>query len=140
MHALSIILERKELSTRGSFAYYNQAPTRTAAVCKIAPTGYDHCSMEAKNDSGNTTIPEESWSIYTAVPLGIFLSLLSLITTFGNVLVLYAVRTEKRLQTVSQGYEDRPRKFALFFSISVYKLAYRIIAYVLMLHFSVIYD
>ncbi|XP_038066321.1 histamine H1 receptor-like [Patiria miniata] len=40
-------------------------------------------------------------TIGIAVPFATFMTLLSLITIFGNSLVIYAVRTEKRLQTVS---------------------------------------
>ncbi|XP_033647363.1 histamine H1 receptor-like [Asterias rubens] len=39
--------------------------------------------------------------IGVAVPFATIMTLLSLITIFGNSLVIYAVRTEKRLQTVS---------------------------------------
>ncbi|XP_022080987.1 histamine H1 receptor-like [Acanthaster planci] len=40
-------------------------------------------------------------TIGVAVPFATFMTLLSLITIFGNSLVIYAVKTEKRLQTVS---------------------------------------
>ncbi|XP_002734542.1 histamine H1 receptor-like [Saccoglossus kowalevskii] len=40
-------------------------------------------------------------NIASDVPIGIILSIISLITFLGNALVIHAVRTEKRLQTVS---------------------------------------
>jgi hypothetical protein len=36
-----------------------------------------------------------------AVPMGIVMYLLSLVTVVGNAMVLHAIRTERRLQTVS---------------------------------------
>ena len=36
-----------------------------------------------------------------AVPMGIFMYMLSLVTVVGNAMVLHAIRTERRLQTVS---------------------------------------
>lgn len=35
------------------------------------------------------------------IPLGVILAILSLVTFVGNVMVLHAIRTEKKLQTVS---------------------------------------
>ncbi|KAK6993745.1 orphan G-protein coupled receptor 30 [Biomphalaria glabrata] len=39
--------------------------------------------------------------LWRGIPLGIVLTFLCLLTTVGNILVLHAVRTEKRLQSVS---------------------------------------
>ncbi|KAK6176344.1 hypothetical protein SNE40_014645 [Patella caerulea] len=39
--------------------------------------------------------------LWRAIPLGALLALLCLLTAVGNALVLHAVRTEKRLQSVS---------------------------------------
>lgn len=41
--------------------------------------------------------PELGWEI----PLGVFLTILCLVTFTGNAMVLHAVRTERRLQSVS---------------------------------------
>lgn len=52
-----------------------------------------------ENDGG---IRPLNWQdLWRGVPLGIILACLCLLTTVGNILVLHAVRTEKRLQTVS---------------------------------------
>ncbi|KAH3820036.1 hypothetical protein DPMN_121780 [Dreissena polymorpha] len=50
----------------------------------------------------------ETWSpdlgpkkeLWREIPLGVVLTLLCLVTTIGNAMVLHAVRTERRLQTV----------------------------------------
>ena len=39
--------------------------------------------------------------LWRVIPLGVLLTALSLLTFIGNAMVLYAVRTERRLQTVS---------------------------------------
>lgn len=45
--------------------------------------------------------PEGEHEVWRDIPLGLVLSLLSLLTFIGNAMVLHAVRTERRLQTVS---------------------------------------
>ena len=40
--------------------------------------------------------------LWREIPLGIVLTLLCLLTSVGNAMVLYAVKTERRLQTVSK--------------------------------------
>ena len=44
-----------------------------------------------------TTEPRDLWQ---EIPLGVVLTLLCLMTIIGNAMVLHAVRTERRLQTV----------------------------------------
>ncbi|RUS81978.1 hypothetical protein EGW08_010247 [Elysia chlorotica] len=39
--------------------------------------------------------------LWRDIPLGVILALLCLLTTAGNIMVLHAVRTEKRLQTIA---------------------------------------
>ncbi|NXU57885.1 HRH1 protein, partial [Turnix velox] len=51
----------------------------------------------SKNSTDNSTIPH-------SVPLGLFLGSISLITIVMNILVLCAVKTEKKLQTVGNLY------------------------------------
>lgn len=46
--------------------------------------------------------PEGNHEVWRDIPLGLVLSLLSLLTFIGNAMVLHAVRTERRLQTVSR--------------------------------------
>lgn len=43
----------------------------------------------------------EERDLWREIPLGIVLTLLCLLTTVGNAMVLHAVRTERRLQSVS---------------------------------------
>ena len=45
-------------------------------------------------------------NLWRVIPLGIVLAFLCLLTTAGNIMVLHAVRTEKRLQTVSKSQEN----------------------------------
>lgn len=52
-----------------------------------------------KEDAGNMAGTIAEW--IRDVSLGLVLALLSLLTFLGNAMVLHAVRTEKRLQTVS---------------------------------------
>lgn len=42
------------------------------------------------------------YDLWRDIPLGVVLSILCLLTFVGNAMVLHAVRTERRLQTVSQ--------------------------------------
>lgn len=49
---------------------------------------------------GEVKVPEW-YDLWRGIPLGIVLALLCSVTTVGNIMVLHAVRTEKRLQTVS---------------------------------------
>ena len=44
---------------------------------------------------------EEEGELWREIPLGMVLTFLCLLTTVGNIMVLQAVRTEKRLQSVS---------------------------------------
>ncbi|XP_070558408.1 histamine H1 receptor-like [Ptychodera flava] len=54
------------------------------------------------NASGDDEIIDAfDGEISSDIPIGIVLSLMSLMTTIGNAMVLHAVKTEKRLQTVS---------------------------------------
>lgn len=58
---------------------------------------------------------QEERDLWREIPLGIVLTLLCLLTTVGNAMVLHAVRTERRLQSVSrvlnQGYEAEWSQF-----------------------------
>ncbi|XP_055351328.1 histamine H1 receptor-like [Paramacrobiotus metropolitanus] len=51
-------------------------------------------------NTGNTS-DTDNLDLTLIIPLGVFLGVLSLITFVGNVMVLHAIRTEKKLQTVS---------------------------------------
>ncbi|KAH9488213.1 hypothetical protein Btru_064333 [Bulinus truncatus] len=53
---------------------------------------------EEGTDGGKPGVWDDLWR---GIPLGIVLAFLCLLTTVGNILVLHAVRTEKRLQSVS---------------------------------------
>ena len=50
-----------------------------------------------ETDGLPTSEPRDLWQ---EIPLGVVLTLLCLITIIGNAMVLHAVRTERRLQTV----------------------------------------
>nr|KAG5708749.1 hypothetical protein BaRGS_031903 [Batillaria attramentaria] len=70
----------------------------------------------------------EEGDLWREIPLGIVLTFLCLLTTVGNILVLHAVRTEKRLQsardlrhlrcTPALG-RSRPRKSQLRWQLSL---------------------
>lgn len=47
----------------------------------------------------------EERDLWREIPLGIVLTFLCLLTTVGNAMVLHAVRTERRLQSVSMGFD-----------------------------------
>ena len=49
----------------------------------------------------------EERDLWREIPLGIILTLLCLLTTVGNAMVLHAVRTERRLQSVSAQHIGR---------------------------------
>lgn len=59
---------------------------------------YNNSTEESSADSleNNATL-----KLGLAVPMGIFMYMLSLVTVVGNAMVLHAIRTERRLQTVS---------------------------------------
>lgn len=67
-----------------------------------------------------------SVDLWKGIPLGIVLSFLCLLTTLGNVLVLHAVRTEKRLQTVSTFLCP----FALFTDSSIHSFIRSFISFI----------
>lgn len=71
---------------------------------------FTNVSNEGDFSVSQVADPFELWK---AIPLGIFLALLCLLTIVGNALVLHAVRTEKRLQTV--GTKDLSYLTSLFF-------------------------
>lgn len=54
-------------------------------------------TVESVLNSSNSRIPAA-----IMIPTGIMLYVLSLLTFVGNAMVLHAIRTEKRLQTVSK--------------------------------------
>ncbi|XP_041349509.1 histamine H1 receptor-like [Gigantopelta aegis] len=60
-------------------------------------------TMNGTNSSDvvEEVVVDDLWRV---IPLGIVLSLLCVLTTVGNAMVLHAVRTEKRLQTVSNTF------------------------------------
>ena len=60
--------------------------------------GYTNSTEDSSADSleHNPTL-----KLGLAVPMGIFMYMLSLVTVVGNAMVLHAIRTERRLQTVS---------------------------------------
>ncbi|GFO44145.1 hypothetical protein PoB_007065000 [Plakobranchus ocellatus] len=64
---------------------------------------YSYGMEDANNSSGLQDDGEgHGWdNLWRGIPLGIVLAFLCLLTTAGNIMVLHAVRTEKRLQTVS---------------------------------------
>lgn len=60
--------------------------------------------------------PEGKHEVWRDIPLGLVLSLLSLLTFIGNAMVLHAVRTERRLQTVSRHvYIGKYRQYLLLY-------------------------
>jgi hypothetical protein len=54
-----------------------------------------------ENSSSGDEKDSTTVNLGLAVPMGIFMYLLSLVTVVGNAMVLHAIRTERRLQTVS---------------------------------------
>ncbi|CAH1783886.1 unnamed protein product [Owenia fusiformis] len=61
-------------------------------------TGLNLTSCEMLNSTTEATV---KYNLLVDIPLGIVLGLMCLMTFLGNAMVLQAVRTEKRLQTVS---------------------------------------
>ncbi|OQV19563.1 putative Histamine H1 receptor [Hypsibius exemplaris] len=55
----------------------------------------------AASNHSTAVVVSGDLDLYVIIPLGIFLAVLSLVTFAGNVMVLHALRTEKKLQTVS---------------------------------------
>jgi hypothetical protein len=54
-----------------------------------------------ENSSAGNAEDNATLNLGLAVPMGIVMYLLSLVTVVGNAMVLHAIRTERRLQTVS---------------------------------------
>jgi hypothetical protein len=71
---------------------------------------YDHTDYTyfncTKNGTEFVTERHRPWGVTVDVLLGICLFLLSILTFTGNAMVLHAVRTERRLQTVGQFYSN----------------------------------
>ena len=66
----------------------------------------NHVSLLASNLNSTTTdtsntVHSSSMPAAVMIPTGIMLYVLSLLTFVGNAMVLHAIRTDKRLQTVS---------------------------------------
>ena len=55
--------------------------------------------LNITNDTDSLLTPEPR-DLWQEIPLGVVLTLLCLMTIIGNAMVLHAVRTERRLQTV----------------------------------------
>jgi len=53
------------------------------------------------NAGGEGLVDDPALELSLAVPMGIGMYMLSLLTVVGNAMVLHAIRTERRLQTVS---------------------------------------
>ena len=60
---------------------------------------WDYFLLNITNDTDGLSTPEPR-DLWREIPLGIVLTLLCLVTIIGNAMVLHAVRTERRLQTV----------------------------------------
>jgi hypothetical protein len=59
-------------------------------------------SANSSNSNSNVHL-----DLTVIIPLGILLMLLSMVTFVGNVMVLHALRTEKKLHTVSNGHQKQ---------------------------------
>jgi hypothetical protein len=55
-------------------------------------------------NSSAGSVEDVTLNLGLAVPMGIVMYLLSLVTVVGNAMVLHAIRTERRLQTVSTNF------------------------------------
>ena len=76
--------------------------------------GYE---LRLTNVSGSNVTSETfyvlEYDLWRDIPLGVVLSILCLLTFVGNAMVLHAVRTERRLQTVSERGPPPPTFFFL---------------------------
>lgn len=84
------------------------------------PWDYELFSFDNSSNLTNistSTDTEIHFDFWKKIPIGIVLSLLCLLTIIGNGMVLYAVRTERRLQTVCN-------KFVFLIYIFFYKLSF----------------
>ena len=80
--------------------------TAAGAVFSLHPNGNIYTNFTGGAEGGTDGDLElgegHGWdNLWRVIPLGIVLAFLCLLTTAGNIMVLHAVRTEKRLQTVS---------------------------------------
>jgi hypothetical protein len=77
------------------------------------------------NITNTTNVSSSSIPAAIMVPTGIFLYILSLLTFVGNAMVLHAIRTDKRLQTVSTAFQitflPQTQKLSTF----VFRLCYK---------------
>lgn len=85
--------------TSGSYGEHFY-PNSTADYLTI--TGYDLDAFFSNYSNTSTLhVTLTGRDLWREIPLGIVLTLLCILTTAGNAMVLHAVRTERRLQTVS---------------------------------------
>lgn len=67
---------------------------------------------DTNNETSNNDLEQDD-QIWREIPLGVLLVFLSLLTFVGNAMVLHAVKTERRLQTVSIHYLQSHYVFVL---------------------------
>lgn len=82
----------------------------------LSDSEYNDFNISHFDNQHTGVVKEDLWR---DIPLGFFLTLLSLLTFVGNAMVLHAVRTERRLQTVSSVYLFFVFKLFYIYSISV---------------------
>jgi hypothetical protein len=73
----------------------------TSSACLILWNSSTSVYQDAENSSSGDVEGSATVNLGLAVPMGIVMYLLSLVTVVGNAMVLHAIRTERRLQTVS---------------------------------------
>lgn len=78
----------------------NIALNASSDLFTISPD-WDFDFSNQTNGSSLLPVDQDERDLWREIPLGILLTLLCLLTTVGNAMVLHAVRTERRLQSVS---------------------------------------
>ncbi|GFR83814.1 orphan G-protein coupled receptor 30 [Elysia marginata] len=99
-HPMSFNMSNSVGHASGSQTFVFDSKRFSAFICPIN----NSCLEKQANNSLGLGGEAEGhiWdNLWRVIPLGIVLALLCLLTTAGNIMVLHAVRTEKRLQTVS---------------------------------------
>lgn len=93
---LYVIMASKDLMSLSteSITLYSDSPSQD--YISLAE-GY----LETSQFVDETNLSSSDITLYVKVPIASLMSLVSIITFLGNLLVIYAIKTERRLQTVS---------------------------------------
>lgn len=106
-------VQKSNTTPHGTSFFETEAWNSTESVVTVGQN-MEQSGSRAYGSSGGldwemVSAPSEDGSTFQQVLLGVGLYTLSLLTLAGNTVVLHAIRTERRLQTVSCLYDNKTR-------------------------------